>query len=108
FLLQASIFRFSVMCQSSYTSFKRYSQQLLGFYRKFHWELVKNFFAIPVYDHIDRFFRANATLVAVKQNIFSNLGGGSFMFYNSTGIVYIEVGKGMCSAMIRHQQRITL
>ena len=51
----------------SYSSLQRYTQQLLCFYRKLHWQLIEHVLGISVNDKSDGLFGGDATLIAVEE-----------------------------------------
>ena len=90
----------------SHSSFQRYAQQLLCLNSKLHWQLVEHVLGIAVDDKAYSLLGRDATLVAVEQLVFLNLGCCSLVLNNSRVVVDIHVGESVCSAVGTKQQRV--
>jgi hypothetical protein len=70
-------------------------EELLGFHGKLHGQLIEDVFAVTVYNQGNGLFGADAPLVAVKNLVFANFGGGGFVFHAGRRVLYLDVGEGV-------------
>ena len=99
----SSVFNYSKL---SYASFERNGEELLGFDRELHGELVDDFLGITSDDEIDSVFHGNTALLTVEELIFGNLRSRGFVLYNRVIVVYVNVGEGVGSASGTEQQGV--
>ena len=60
-------------------AFEADAQEFLRFDGEFHREFAEDFLAEAVDDHVDGVLRGDAALVAVKNLVLADLGGGGFV-----------------------------
>src|SRR5262249_11851536 len=80
------------------------TQQFLSLDSEFHWQLSEDFLAEPIDNHRNSVFRGNASLLAVKDLVFTDLRSRSFVLHLGCGILNLYIWESMGSALIPQQQ----
>jgi hypothetical protein len=71
----------------------------LGFDGELHGQLLEYFAAEAVHDHRNGVFLGDSPLAAVKELVFVDLGGGSFMFDLRTRMLHLDIGERVGTAV---------
>src|SRR5918995_6525778 len=90
------------------TSFQTDSEQLLGFDRKLHGQLLEDFLTEAVDDHGNGVLGVEPALFEIKDLIFADLGRRGFVLDGGGGVLYIDIRKRVSATAIADQHRITL
>ncbi len=83
-------------------------QELLRLDCKLHGELVHHFFHITVHNQSNCLLFTQPPLVTVEDLIFTDLGGGCFMFQDGSRVLDIGIREGMGSTVVGKQQAVAL
>ena len=71
-------------------------------------QLVQHLLGIAVHDKADGVFGVDAPLVAIEDLVFPDFRGGCLVFHNGGLVIHLQVGEGMCPALVSQQQAVAL
>ena len=89
---------------SSDAAFQRDAEEFLCFHGQHHGQFVDVFAGIAPDNQSDSVFGRNATLVAIEQLVFGNLGSRGFVLHGGVVICHVDVGESVSAAVTAQQQ----
>ena len=92
----------------SHGAFEGDLQQLLGFDGELHGQFVHDFLGVAVDDEPDGVFETDASLLAVEELVFVDLGSRGFVFNGCCGVRDNHVREGVRAAFIAQEERVAL
>src|SRR5690606_30266460 len=93
---------------SSHAAFQRHFQQLLGLDRELHRQLAEDLLAEAIDDQRDRVLLRDAAAAAVEQLVIADLGGGGLVLDGRVGVLHLDIGEGVGTALFADQQAVAL
>src|SRR3972149_82258 len=84
------------------------AEQLLRLHGKLHRQLIEDLPGEAIDDHRDRILGREPALPEVEDLVLADLGRGCLMLHPGRGILHLDVGKGVGTALVADQQRIAL
>src|SRR5829696_5990847 len=87
----------------AHTAFETDPQQLLGFHRELHRQLLKDFLAEAVHDHRDGVLGVEPALLAVEDLVLADFRSGRLVLERAGGVLHVDVREGVRAAAVPDQ-----
>src|SRR3990167_5999829 len=93
---------------SAHAALQAHAQEFLGLHRELHRQLLEHLTAEAIDYHRHRILRADATLAAVEQLLFTDFRSGRLVLDPSAGVLHLHIGKGVGATLAAQQQGVAL
>ena len=98
----------SAISTSPDRSLEAHPQQLLRLDGELHRQLLEDFLAEAVHDHVDRILFRDAALLAVEELVLADLRGRRLVLDLRRRVLDLEIREGVGAAIAADQQRVAL